>query len=228
MNLRNIINFSKKIEADNKAFASLTPKQQRLAIAKDALAQLVQGKAIATSGVYCRALGTSFRTFASRDEIATKLKATEQCRVCAKGALFLSSFRLDSEFDPDVSVHGDEYLDGANSFESVFDQDTMNLAEMIFEDTVSPCGDQDDAIKQGFVNASEDRANGLVAELDYELQFIGDEGIRLFGILTNIIENNGNFKPLKARSLKKVKAFVKSVTTRHNNAISKYYVVEAA
>jgi hypothetical protein len=98
-----------KIKKLNAAYRKATPAQRRVMIAKDALKQLNDGSFYAKHGVYVM----TSECHIERDEPLQPhlIEHTPECQCCAKGALFLSSVRLNNKFNgsPDW-IGNDEVL----------------------------------------------------------------------------------------------------------------------
>lgn len=169
MNVREIVSYSKQVEKNNVAYKRLGKKGKRLAIAKDALGQLLLGKAHAESGTYFRAtLGDDVTGDAK--QIADKVLALPECSVCAKGAVMLSQIRhrRESAFAAGgVGIDGDHLHCELGGFDGAFNGSTLDLMETIFEDSLD----------------------------SYEICKIDDADTRLFAILENIVANDGDFNP---------------------------------
>lgn len=214
MNIRNLVNYSKKVEAGNIAFAKMGRKQKRLAIAKDAVAQLITGKATAQPGTYLEVSQGKFPESDYNNEysesdyetIRNTIQSAPECAVCAKGAVVLSAIRCGVNPVGVDSYFGDRDLDCYTPEIPGFTIDTLHLMEEIFENTLNL---------------------NLLSDWDpdfddaYELQFAQDPDARLFGILENIIEHEGDFKPRKHRSETATEKFVEGVSRRYSSAVER-------
>jgi hypothetical protein len=159
--------------------------EQRVIIAKDALAQLKAERFIAQAGVYVGAelfddleKRSDFNDDAQAKPLLLK-KETVPCRVCAKGALFLSAVRKYNKATIDDIAC-----------------DVMTVAENIFGKK------QFDQIEAAFEQWEETKSNnyedsdGIPAPKAYAFGMkYNDDTERLEAILKNIIKNKGTFKP---------------------------------
>jgi hypothetical protein len=107
----------------------------RVAVAKDALAQLEDRKYRETQGVYIENASND-EYFIYDDETCQQFldrMLNSHCYVCAKGALLLSSLRV-GDIEPGPGIFFEEL--SANITE-IFDRDQWNLIEDYFEETNS-------------------------------------------------------------------------------------------
>lgn len=178
MNVKNIISFAKKIEAGNAKFDKLSKKEKRVAIAKDALAQLLVGKFQAVTGQYVQTELLEDRT----ESIGSALRRAPRCKVCAIGSVLVSSFRCGA-------IGGD--IDSLRELapdddELVYDTTSEDKLKLAF--TPKTLRAMESAFEQGTYGSPE------YAEDKYGLL---DEDARLFAILEDVIENEGSFKKPK-------------------------------
>lgn len=189
MNIVNIVKFAKNIEKNNKKFEKLSASEKRVAVAKDALGQLLLGRTVGQTGIYCR--GGSKRL--GDDHKIAKLP---KCNVCAVGACLLSAFRLEDRVIGDVAQYGSPEDGGVDldrdlnvdEIDSYFSADQLSKMEACFENSL-----EDDT-----------------GDVDYDNFWfdspIKNDSQRLFAILSNVIENDGDFdvEQFKALDAKKV------------------------
>lgn len=146
----------------------LTKAQQRVAVAKDALAQLKAEKYKATSGVFIDSGFLNNLCYSdSTDQAQPVLQNMGTCRLCAKGAIFLSTIRKYNKATVYELTHAHE--DVSND---LFGQDNLDRIEAAFE-----CW-----------------SHVSWKACDFGDKYINDHD-RLVAILKNIIKNNGTFKP---------------------------------
>lgn len=170
--------------------------EKRVILAKDALKQLNAEKFIATSGVYVRA-GEELKA-----EIETKgtqkallARDVTPCRVCAKGALFLSRIRAGNTCDLviDGTDDGDYYTGVPVSADFDTLQRTLsNLFGEVHIDSIEDAfeaGDWDNTYGGYGAYRRKIGTYGLTTEED------GGDYLTLRSILENIIRNGGRFKP---------------------------------
>jgi hypothetical protein len=170
----------KLIEKQNKAFHRMSKKNQRIAIAKDVLAQLRLKKYRATPGDYFSStevydaidefeVNHDFEVHADLQEVL--LEKSPVCNVCALGSAAVSLCRLGDEADihdvssPHALLH-EIFGDQIHLMESAFEGDTVD-------------GGWDELPKE--------------AIRFYERY--PDDTKRLAAIFRNIIRNEGTFKP---------------------------------
>jgi hypothetical protein len=173
-------------EARNKAFKALSPEQQRIAVAVDAIGQIHLSKFVPVTGNYFE-LGLDSEVRAEDD--LQKLMATEGaiCEVCARGAVFASAVRLSDGVLVPAQCDGMRCVEfGAcdTSFlrkeREIFTRGQLALMETAFElnyEHVHDCTNRDAiaAVKFGY---------------QYE-----DSYDRLLAILQNVVESSGTFDP---------------------------------
>lgn len=163
MNVKNLINYSKKIEKNNASFRALSKTEKRVAIAKDAAAQLLIGKYEGSPGTY-----VNVEASGSFDEA---LKKTA-CRVCAIGSVLVSSFRLGAVKDSRVFVTDYGWGEFSGSY-GEGDDKALGLA-----------------FTEKMLRAMED---DFECNTTNEISLIQDPDARLFTILENVIKNDGKY-----------------------------------
>ncbi len=125
---RGLVAYAKRVAKNNAEFGKLKAAEKRVAIAKDALAQLVMGRYEATPGTYVHACG---------DESKIRGVDVPRCEVCGIGAVMVSSFRLDKKRKKigvgvcDGRGSGSYIYDGLGM--SAFTNDTLRDMEDAFE-----------------------------------------------------------------------------------------------
>lgn len=143
--------------------------EERVAIAKDALAWVQAGALIPASGVYVVPISTGIKTWLEGDR-SKQLRdvVLGPCQVCAKGALFLAkAVRFDK-----VSIADYNTCNWAGSLEEHFNEEQLRWIERWFEGWVSGNGE-----------ASKFRERHP------------DNTERMTLILQNIIDHDGTFDP---------------------------------
>ena len=130
--IRELTQLKKQIAKKNALFKKMTPAQRRVAIAKDALKQVSRGKWEAESRVY-----VTFDNL-SKPEVLNTCDLTEQdCRVCARGALFLAAVHKFNDFD--FSKIDNDYIgeihssDFGNVETRLWSEEQLEEIEFIFE-----------------------------------------------------------------------------------------------
>jgi hypothetical protein len=172
----------KRIAAQNNKFGGMTPAQQRVAIASDALAWLAAGALVAEQGTYVTRVADPDQWNNDIDAIAQlRDQQLGPCSVCGLGALFLAkAVRFDD-------VTGEDFLTLRREVVGVklgnhFSAVQLTLIESAFEMMDLQC-------EPGLL-AYEDLRPAIEFGSMHE-----DDGVRLKAILENIIENRGEFRP---------------------------------
>jgi hypothetical protein len=156
----------------------LTKSQMRVAIAKDALAQLRAEKYVATKNVYIddTLLHDLYAISKQEGDVSAHpfLNNLKSCKVCAKGAIYLSTVR---NFN-DVTLVGfnDSCVDKANS---IFGEKNLFRIESAFERW----------------KKEDKKGRETNSKLNNFINKYPDKDVRLEKILLNIIRNKGVFKP---------------------------------
>jgi hypothetical protein len=181
----------------NKAFGKLSPARQRMAIARDVLAQLATGKIVAESGTYFDSL--TFKVRGAGTQLQKSLQQMESCDVCAIGSLFVCGvLKANALTAGEAGVSGDYIGSGimTSYLSRFFTREQLGLIESAFETDTgyaeSPSSlSARDAVRFG--NHVNDLADQLNAD-NY------DE-IKLQLIMQNIIKNKGTFVPTQLPKL---------------------------
>ena len=180
------------IEEKNKGFNLATLKEQRVAIAKDAIKQIKAEKFIAEAGTYLAIedeLGCK-----TGDELQKTLNKRKNkgavCKVCGIGAAFISTVRLFDNYKiKEAELDGwdssttllVEHTDMRTLLKEYFSPSQLSLIECAFEQRSEYM--KSDSYKK-------DRKAATLFGNKYE-----DENERLLAIFENIVKNNGIFKP---------------------------------
>jgi hypothetical protein len=174
----------------NAWFAELSPKEQRIQLARDVLAQLETERIKASPGVYVDFPLTE--RLKDLEVQAALIENQAPCNVCAKGALFVArvagynSFRKGDTLGEVAQWDGEELdvlIDDEHTLESlegIFTREQLDLIENAFEGRM--------------LNYSMDMSDGdpwSVAAHMYEW-YSGTEGA-LEAIMLNILKNDGVF-----------------------------------
>ena len=180
-----------KIEKANQAFKSATKAQKRVMIAKDALAQITQGRIKVSSGIYFDA-NINIEGLPSYFQLREIFHREEfSCKCCALGALMVSCTRYNNKVlvmdRKDFTDLGGRILLGKklrNEFDSIFSYSQMALIEFAFEDSDnSP------------ISCYGENISKKVKEKVFNFVKNLRPRAKLIKILKNIIKNNGTFKP---------------------------------
>lgn len=148
-------------------FNKLSKLQQRVAIAKDVVAQVGAEKYIAAKGTYYSP--SEFPTYRINQETALAVKA---CHVCGLGAMLVSAVRLGNEFDSTQS-----FMEAL--LPRFFSRSQRDLIECAFE---------------GW-NAEQTTQRVPFAKTQKFFKKNPNSNKRLAAIFRNIIKNKGTFKP---------------------------------
>ena len=186
-----VTSLSQLNKAANTHFASLTPAQQRIAIAKDVIASV-------RSGQYEASPGTYFSTFGIPDdavgkELQTFLKKGVECNVCVLGACFASKVKIANNYK--LRSHAD--FRGEVDFDRINDEARFKLG------SVFPVRHRDlmeSAFEQSDMHESDDSADydRIQEAIEFGNRY-ADPAERMIAIMTNIIHNGGTFEPNEAK-----------------------------
>jgi hypothetical protein len=173
MNVTSLIKRARKVQAGNEAFKKLSKPEKRVAVAKDAIAQLLVGAYRAKPGTYVKISdGLGLESVFGQ--------GMPQCNVCGIGSALLSEFRLSGRkdgLDSDTDrPNGVFYYNGENT--KVFSEKMLRAMERAFElEGKYPCGDY----------------NCTTCKPDV-IAYIDNAEARLYAVLQNIVDNDGAFK----------------------------------
>ena len=173
------------IEKKNKAFARMSAKRKRLAIAADVIEQVRLKRFTAEQNVYVgidalRDYKESivYESAALQQFLVYPPKNAVSCTVCGIGAIVLSKAKLGNEV---VLKH--RYFHEA--LEDIFSERQQCLIETAFEGYNSgPYSWSDD---------ENEEANP--AAVKFYRKYAGNDDKRLVAIFRNILKNDGEFKP---------------------------------
>lgn len=181
-----------EIKAQNAAFEKLSPARKRVAIARDALAQL-GARLRASQGVYVKTevLADANREGKFNTQLQKLFKKVEECTVSAKGALFVCQLDRTNRLklsEVKIYTHASDQLQGGdvtNYLERLFTPRQLELIESAFE-----CRDMRDD------DSEEDDEIWVAVEFgELFVDEFNDDELRLRAILENIVANRGTFKP---------------------------------
>lgn len=202
-----VSNFKNKIlcflRREKDEFKKMTKAEKRVAIAKDVLAQIKCENYVPRSGVYVdinptrKAMdkGLYIDSLSQRPADLMLEEGLVTCTVCAKGAMFMSHIRKDSDT---CSVSDAKEGDSEDNIEErltdIFDEKQLDMIEAAFE-------------SDGAFYADNHVGNFEKEDWDGNITYIGkagkaerfgekysDDQRRLVGIMKNIIKNEGTFK----------------------------------
>lgn len=181
----------KDTELRNEAYAKMSPTEKRVAIAKDTLAIVKVGGVNVSTGHYVGLCDEDVKIPESgsmREFLMQNAQALPECKVCAKGGLFLGKVlgynqveiescgvgHSDNNYVNGVWVtSGIEMSDPSQQLLDAFDKETLDDIESAFE-------------REQY---------GLACDkAEFMYRDINDPVIRLTKICENIIRNKGEFK----------------------------------
>ena len=199
-------NNKQTIKEKNAAFNKLTKAEKRVAIAKDVLEQLDLKKYYACSGTYFKlelnSYELEFKEGESLQEYLVDNSKVESCSVCAIGSIFASKVRLSNKFNIDHYHDGidDHELalydhDMEYSLNEIFSEEQYRLMEVAFEgnDIIGLFTEEEDPEYKSKSELTAKDKRYLAAIKFYDNYRNSEDRMR--GIMLNIIENKGKFKP---------------------------------
>lgn len=174
-----------------KKWEEMSPKQQRIALAKDVIAQIEAKKLYISQGQYFNIFGEKCEdidTIKGNAQVNKKLKEGEiACECCAKGALFTvhmlktNHFTFDDYKKLEDKIGSDRNRFICGRLDDIFPQSQMNLMETAFEGEI---------IYSGGDIEEDERAMDFREDAGYE-----DDNEALIAIMENLIKNGGVFIP---------------------------------
>lgn len=172
-----------------KKFAELTPKNQKMQIVKDAIAQIKTKQIKASRGTYVELLNFNTHTQAPTS-LQSLLSDGQKCECCAKGALFLSCVSSVNRVKTGEDFRDDDIKRRLKKWFTVLE---LDMIEAAFERSVV----NDDTGKletySGFWYEMYTPTNLGRACIAFGKRYESDKN-RLIAILENILQN-GEFKP---------------------------------
>jgi hypothetical protein len=182
---------ARQLANSNKKFNAMSPKEKRVAVAKDALKQIRYGRYKANTGNYVIPNWYPYNVEDNEEsQEYLENKGFWGCKVCAIGAVFLSKVRLGNNHTGDLEVMNSPNMIISN-LKGIFSAKQLRLMEVAFEDLTGG------AFKESSVYDSNNPKH--TAKIEKALEFFKDyldrPEERLIAILENIIANNGTFKP---------------------------------
>lgn len=203
---------AKSIQADNARFEALPPEHKRVAVALDVLDQLALNLISADHGTYFSA---RFNTEVSKFvELQALLPSAVECKVCARGGLFVGMVRRLDDFTPKGFTYGEledefgDFLEDKCELEASsldFDAYLVQLFPMrqlrLIEQAFEHWGFED--LRR---DAAEDGALEKLAELcrvyqDWRLDGC-NASTRMRLVMENIVVGGGTFDPYLTPSIR--------------------------
>lgn len=187
-----------EIARRNALFNGATTKQKRILIARDVLEQIKVQKIVPQTGSFIQ-LPYIYGIKGDDSLRETLMRETVSCDCCAVGSLFASCTLFNNE-ETISSANGNDIGDimtkgvkSANQLSEYFSRKQLILIEVAFETmrrSYSGAAKEYDRFEGRFPLSQEEIKS---AELFYS-KYEGSES-RLCGIMHNIIQNDGLFKP---------------------------------
>ncbi len=173
-----------------KTFKQMAPWEQRIAIARDVIAQINAKKFIATNSVYAK---IASKTCSIDSQINKSLKEGKlTCQVCALGSLMMSHVNKTNHLTlRQLRDTEDEYELSKDRLKGIFSVDQLNLIELAFEGWIVNNENQKLRTDWGYT------ALGRIGEEFFDKYERSDE--RLIAICRNIIRFRGRFSPDKEK-----------------------------
>lgn len=180
--IKRVTRHNKRVTKQNNRFATLSPAQKRVAIAKDVLQQMQRDAIIPTTGSWLTEdirIGSAagrIRNITSQTQLQAVLKAMQECHTCHLGALFVSSVEIANDFkvgDMTYNSFGHTTpgfpisLEGPSLYlqlEKFFERDQLNMMETVFEQNQGATHHEVGAIYGG-INSPADRMRLLMENL---------------------------------------------------------------
>jgi len=168
-----------------KQFKQLTKAEQRVAVAKDVLAQIKQERYVAKTSVYVE-LSRSNEDLEEKP-VKENIHKIKKCKVCAIGSTILSIAKFKNTIDFDDVTNGGFSQRADSLLGTVFGKKQLALMEACFESLGSHPYARN---TYNYTLPLEDRTKCINFYQDYRSQTD-----RLQAIMRNIIKNEGVFKP---------------------------------
>jgi hypothetical protein len=170
------------------AFLNLPINEKRIAIAEDVIAQIRQQKFKAERCTFTDIGNIVLPEGDGSSMQNVLLKTQEHCEVCARGAIFLSTIRKSNKCSVKDYLNNEDYNSrNPNKIEKrYFSPETLLSMEKIFEQHFSK-----------FTKTEEKMYNFLVEKYEDSMLSFSFADFTLVGMMRNIIENNGQWKPGK-------------------------------
>lgn len=175
-------------------FSKLSKAEKRVAIAKDVLQQIRVGKYIADAGRYIYGVDApDIEDVYYESDIKKNFSKIKECKVCAMGACLMSATKFANKLKFQDIGSGISDLNNPqvkSLFKSIFSPVQLLLIERSFEGRTggSTVGCDVFGLDEFDFNQQIEKCS------DFYHEYPTDED-RLVGIMNNIIENKGTFKP---------------------------------
>lgn len=212
---------NKLVEKSNSKFATMTPAEKRVEIARDCIARLNVGQFRGNSGSICKFEGDYEYEVEQDDSIKDLLIKGVECSVCAKGGLLMAyigrvnDFKVGSlsqdryNFDGGVAEYNSLNTSEHVKLMELFSAQQLALIETVFEnDQYLSIDENGDKIELDVCKTAKyrirlenehddylERYDSEDHEADEKLGFVrfDEDSFILLKICENIIENKGTF-----------------------------------
>ncbi|HMT01702.1 MAG TPA: hypothetical protein PKD00_00090 [Burkholderiales bacterium] len=181
---------NKQVKAWTDYFNSLSKEEKKVALAKDAIAQIKAGRTIPTNVTY-------FKSLQDEDFDIQKNIDKIKCEVCALGCLFISYIKYNNKYntkDLEEDLIDEIILEDLSKY---FTEKELVLIELAFEKwSYDAFLDFDTKISRGIAaDRYVEELDITDEEIDMASEFNGDRNADevLIEICKNIIKNKGKF-----------------------------------
>jgi hypothetical protein len=173
-------------------------QSKRIAIAKDVIERVNKKFYLSTQGYFCESVSEKLRNFPLDKSVRELIldKRIGKCEVCALGATLLSCIALNNKVtvqdfynESDIGENISFGIKFHSNLDKIFSKKQLILIEVAFE------------MGGGYFNVNYDNTQLKLIPKSYISKAIAfgkkfkTLEQRLLGIMNNIVENNGQFKP---------------------------------
>lgn len=189
-------------------------QRRRVEVCRDVLARIAAKKIVVEQGTYLRGWGFHAREIldgrksVELQSVLPQFEKKETCRVCAKGALFVSAVDKFDACELTVDAFGEAMVNGRfmesekglmKTLVGVFTKEQLDLVEEAFEASWEALEEANEALADKNVRykvwtAHSTKLRDAIRALKFGLKYASPTK-RLGGIMHNMIKNKGVFKP---------------------------------
>lgn len=175
--MKNLSELIKKIEKSNKKFNSATKAEKRVMIAQDTIERVKANNLIIKRGNFLESSGLFF---ANEDASFKDFTNSNECTVCAKGALFCSFVGRVNAVTNLEAIRNNNWINDKphQKLLEIFSKQQLDLIETAFEGC-------------SYLKQSTEKQHERAKSYYYKYN---DTNKRLIAICENIIKNKGTFK----------------------------------
>lgn len=192
------------LKREKDEYKRMSAAQKRVAIAKDVIAQINCEAYQPTAGTYvslapsdkAKSDGKSLQDLWNKPTDQMLDEGMLQCSVCAKGAMFMSHIRKDSD-----SCKVGQAQDGQHEpnieerLTDVFSEKQLDLIEAAFEQSGSYYANNHAETSEKYSEDKGEYYTGRAGKAEKFGERYSEDQERLVGIMRNIIRNDGTFVP---------------------------------